>query len=342
MSAPPPPGAERRLRVALVGLGAVGSEVARIALARGHRLVAVVDAHPALAGRDAGEAIGAGRLGVPIAPAPAGDVTADVAVISVGSRLAEIDEPLRALAAAGANVVSPAEELSFPWHAHPAEARALDELARRHGVSVLGTGLSPGFMIELVPALFARVVSELARVEVRRTVEMSGYGALVRRFGLGDEPATLAARAAAGELAGHVGFRESIACLADALGWELERITVTAPDPLVVAGEVRPGRGMAIAPGQVAAVRQRATAVRDGAAAIVCEASFGFFAPGEQALEDSWLLEAADGRRLRLATDAPLPSIPSTAAILANSLAAVVDAPRGLLNPITLRPRATR
>ena len=52
------------------------------------------------------------------------------------------------------NVITSAEEMAYPQAQEPELAAKLDEIARRNGVTVLGTGINPGLIMDLLVILW--------------------------------------------------------------------------------------------------------------------------------------------------------------------------------------------
>jgi 4-hydroxy-tetrahydrodipicolinate reductase len=208
------------------GLGPIGVEVAALALRRGHQLVAAVDIDPAKAGKPVAALIAAARPGVIVA-ARASDVVntgADVVLHCTQSRLAQVLPQLLALVDAGLSVISTCEELAFPWHHFPTEAAALDTLARSRGAVVVGLGVNPGFVMDLLPVVLTASCSEVKRVVVERIVDVAGRRLpLQRKVGVGLSTDAFRAGISGGTI-GHVGLPQSVAMIAHALTRHLERI----------------------------------------------------------------------------------------------------------------------
>jgi len=66
------------------------------------------------------------------------------------------------------NVVSSCEELSYPYQKEPKIAARLDRLARENGVTVLGTGVNPGFLMDAWPLFMTGVCTEVKEIKVSR------------------------------------------------------------------------------------------------------------------------------------------------------------------------------
>nr|QRW40792.1 dihydrodipicolinate reductase [bacterium] len=253
------------IRVVQWGLGAMGSGMARLVLSKpGLRLVGCVDSRPDLAGRDAGEVLGAGPLGMPVTTDAArllAERRPDVVLIATTSWIADQQADLETIVSAGANCVSIAEEMSAPAAADPARAERLDQLARRHGVSVVGTGVNPGFVLDLLVVLLTAGCHDVRSVTARRVNDLSPYGPTVMRTqGVGLSPAGFAAGVADGSVVGHVGFPQSVRLISDALGLGVDRIE-EAREPIVT--EVRRTTAhVTVEPGMVAGCDHRCVGYR--------------------------------------------------------------------------------
>lgn len=208
------------------GLGPIGVEVAALALQRGHQLVAAVDIDPSKAGRPAAALIEMAPPDVAVATR-AGDVVntgADIVLHCTQSRLGQVLPQLLPLVDAGLSVISTCEELAFPWHHFPTEAAALDTLARSRGAVVVGLGINPGFVMDLLPVVLTAPCTDVRRVVVERVVDVAGRRLpLQRKVGAGLTPDAFRAGVNGGTI-GHVGLPQSVAMIAHALGRPLERI----------------------------------------------------------------------------------------------------------------------
>lgn len=241
-----------------VGLGPLGRRVVRYALERkGLTLVGAVDVDPAMVGKDVGTFCGARRLGIAVAPdvqSVLGRKKADVAVLTTVSDLKRIESQIAELARAGLNVVSTCEELSYPWRTAPRIAKRIDATCRRCGVTCLGTGVNPGFLMDYLPAVMSGVCRNVRKVIVERVQDAS-----VRRIpfqqkiGAGLTAAAFRRKKAEGALR-HVGLPESVHMIAAAVGWRLTKVTESLR---AVKARKRTTTGyMPIAPGMARGVEQ--------------------------------------------------------------------------------------
>ena len=221
-----------KIRTIHYGIGAIGAEVVRGVLNSPEiEIVGAIDASPAKAGKDLGEAAGVGHaLGIPVSYEPdplLKDVYADVVVHCTGSSLMEVYPQVMAIVASEKSVVSSCEELAFPWVRYPDMSQKLDRRAHETGVRVLGTGVNPGFVMDLLPLMLATACQHVKSIRVERVVDVTTRRIqLQRKTGVGLSVAGFQQAATAG-VVGHSGFRESVYMIADTMGWKLEDVSET-------------------------------------------------------------------------------------------------------------------
>lgn len=219
----------KQIRVLQWGLGAMGSGMAKLALTKpGLKIVAAVDGHPKLVGKDLGEVLGVENLGVFVTDKPETVLDkdkVDLVVIATTSWTEKQMPDLRKILKAGINCISIAEEMSTPEAQSPELAKELDELAKANGVSILGTGVNPGYVLDLLVVMLSGGCHEVERIEASRVNDLSPYGPTVMETqGVGTSPEEFRAGVESGEIVGHVGFPESIRMISDAIGLGVDRI----------------------------------------------------------------------------------------------------------------------
>jgi 2,4-diaminopentanoate dehydrogenase len=324
----------RQVRVGLVGLGATGTAIGRaVQHRRDCRVVCAVDTDPHRAGRELGA-----LLLVPDLPARVGgDLTEllesrpDVAIVATTSLLTDLAPTALELLTAGINVVSICEELSFPYLSHPQLACQLDRAARDAGVTLLGTGVNPGLLMDTLPLALSALMVRVHRIEIRRATDMSDYSGIVSKFGLGLAPDEFTRQVTAGRVVGHHGFAQSLARLGTGLGLDIDNYDVRAPEPAVLAAADRPGAHLTLRAGTVAVMKHEARAMSSGRVVIDLSVHFGFLRPGDAvAPSDRWRVEG-EPRDIELAAPAGVESFHGTVAVTSNVVAAVVGARPGLI-----------
>jgi 4-hydroxy-tetrahydrodipicolinate reductase len=252
--------------VVVMGLGFIGQEIARAAHASPElQLLGAVDQSPQIAGRRLGDLIGVPSIALKVC----GDLEAAVGrrrplvlLHATGSRLPQVMGQLLGAIRAGCSVVSTCEELSFPYFKYPDSAERLEREARKTGVSVLGTGVNPGFVLDRLVAAAGQACGPVRRVCATRVVDArSRREALQRKVGAGlseDEFIQLVER----EQIGHVGLTESAALCALGLGIECDDFEEEiAP---MIAEEDITGAAFPVHKGRVAGICQTAVALEGG------------------------------------------------------------------------------
>jgi 4-hydroxy-tetrahydrodipicolinate reductase len=219
------------MRTVLFGLGAIGAGIGRLAIERNDiEIAGAIDADPAKAGAGLFELLevpGDGHRPVSVAADPGtllAEAKPQLILHATHSYLEHVLLQLLTCVQAGANVVSTCEELSYPWRRHPEPAKQLDAEAKAHGVTVLGTGVNPGFVMDTLVATLAGVCQRVESVRITRVVDVATRRIqLQRKVGVGLTVDDFNQRVASGRF-GHVGLAESCWLVAEALGWRLDSL----------------------------------------------------------------------------------------------------------------------
>jgi 4-hydroxy-tetrahydrodipicolinate reductase len=211
------------------GLGPIGTAIVKqVAARRGLKIVGAIDVDPAKVGRDLGDVAGLNkRLGLKVQDdaakalrAAKPDVVIHTTTSSIKQALPQIETILKSKAA----IVSTTEELVYPGYTHIRYARTLHAMAKKAKVAIAATGVNPGFAMDALPIVMTAVCERVDRVLVNRVQD-----ARVRRLpfqqkiGAGLTTEQFQKKVDDGTVR-HVGLTESIAMIADALGWTLDRI----------------------------------------------------------------------------------------------------------------------
>lgn len=322
------------IHVAQVGLGPIGASVVRQVVERaGFELVAAVDLDPSKVGRDVAEVceFDGGPLGVVVEPELAADCAADVAVVCTTSSLEALLPLAERLLGLGLPLVSTTEELSYPYVAQPELAARLDAAAKRAGVAVLGTGVNPGFVMDTLAMVMTAPCERVDGITIER-VQNAATRRLPfqRKVGAGMNPDEFRRLVAEGKM-GHVGFSESVAMIAAAVGWQLDRITDKV-EPRLAEESTDCALGP-IAAGEVAGIIQDGTGYLDGEPLIRLHMEAWVGAPESY---DSVRVEGSPALTCRI--DGGVPGDIATASLTVNSIPKVLAAPPGLRTMVDLPP----
>ncbi|MBN1983624.1 MAG: saccharopine dehydrogenase NADP-binding domain-containing protein [Chitinivibrionales bacterium] len=149
----------------------------------------------------------------------------DIVIQSTCSTMQEASQEIEAAIGAGADVITIAEEASFPWYGSEKIAQNLDQLARRNNVTVLGTGINPGFVLDLLIIVLTGVCYRVDKIVASRINDLSPYGhSVLTTQGVNLKPQDFEKGVKDGSVVGHFGFPESMSMIARALGWKLDKI----------------------------------------------------------------------------------------------------------------------
>jgi hypothetical protein len=262
---------------------------------------------------------------------------ADVVVIATTSFLAAIADDVREAVEAGSNVITTAEEAAYPWANDPAVADRLDGLARDRGVTILGTGLNPGFAFDALVLTACGVVAEVESLLVERVVDLSGFGETVlRRIGVAHSAESFEEGRQSGAVTGHIGFPQSMRVVAGRLGVAIERIDREL-EPIFAESDL-PASALTVRAGETAGFRQRYTAVFGGRPWFGAVFT-GHVSPPAIGLEplDSIEVRGPYGG-VHLEARPGMNPQRGSAAVVANSVRRVIDAPPGWKTVADLPP----
>ena len=219
------------VKVVMIGLGPLGQKVVRYAVRRKSiAIVAAVDTDPAKIGKDLGTLSHIKKLGIVVR----GDLKSalkgtrpDAAILTTVSSIRKLEPQVREIAKHKLQIVSTCEELSFPWRRSRAVATRIDALCRKAGVTCLGTGVNPGFLMDFLPSILTAVNQNVKKIVVKRFQDASSRRVpFQQKIGAGLTRAEFNRKVADGSLR-HVGLPESMDMLAHAMGWKLTRSTET-------------------------------------------------------------------------------------------------------------------
>lgn len=323
------------LRIVQLGVGPIGARVVRLLLEKDWaELVGAIDVDRSKIGRDLGEVIGAGeKAGVNVsmdADRVLKTTSPDVVVQCTGSYLDRVKPQLRQMIEAGSDVVSTCEELAFPYYHHPELSMELDQLAKMHGVSVLGTGVNPGFVMDFLPLTMSGVCQSVEFIRAERVVDAAKRReALQRKVGAGLSVEEFKDKVRGGEIK-HVGLPESVALIAAGLGWSLEGIDEKI-DPVLSEERVITDF-LTVEPGEVAGVRQVARGIQGGSDLITLDLRMYV---GAKDPHDSVLIEGTPP--IDLTIRGGVHGDLATAAVVVNCIPKVHEAEPGLLTMKDIR-----
>lgn len=182
---------------------------------------------------------------------------ADVVLVATDSFTSKTFDKLKFILEKKINVISTAEEMAYPYAQEPELAREIDKIAKENGVSVLGTGINPGLIMDLLVILLTGACIEVDSIKAERINSLSPFGpSVMKEQGVGISLEEFNRRLEEKTLVGHVGFPESINMIADALGWKLSKGIEQYRAP-IVSEVYRKSPYAEVQPGDVAGCEMR-------------------------------------------------------------------------------------
>jgi len=321
--------ATTKISVAQFGLGPIGLETIKFAAGKPWvEVLGGIDNDPAKVGRDLGELTGLRRLRGLKVHGCLEDLDAiarpDVIFHTAVSNLKDAAAQIEPMARRGISVVSSCEELLFPRFRDPTLAARLDRLCRKTGARVIGTGVNPGFVMDLLPVCLTGVSRSVSGVHIQRVVDASTRReSLQRKIGCGMTPAEFRRRFNQGKV-GHAGLKDSLALIAHCLRWNVTQI-VESGDAVAASHEIRTAF-FQVKTGETCGLHQHAEARLRGKLRLTLDLKMYLDAPNPH---DAIQIEGDPP--LRVVIENGVAGDQATIAALVNTASRLLGAPPGLL-----------
>jgi 4-hydroxy-tetrahydrodipicolinate reductase len=252
--------------VVLYGVGAVGSRIAKLLVEKeGIEIVGAIDTARDKVGKDLGEVLQIDKqLGVIVSDDCQkifSKVCCDLVVHSTSSYLKDVYPQIAPLAEHGINVISTCEELVYPFVTEPELAKKLDILCMKYGVTFLGAGINPGFLMDTLAIMLTGLCQKVDKITVERVMNASTRRVpFQKKIGAGLSISEFKKKIEEKVITGHVGLEQSIGMIASALCWELDKIVVNSVEPVIASKNVA-SEVIKVKKGHVAGLRQQAKGV---------------------------------------------------------------------------------
>jgi 4-hydroxy-tetrahydrodipicolinate reductase len=238
-------------------------------------VVGAIDIASELFGKDLGDLFDSpSKLGVAITK----DVdkvffqaNAQAVILTTSSHITTVFPQITQCVKAGLNVISTSEELSFPWNRDPDLAENIDRIAKENGVTVVGTGINPGYLMDILPLMLTAPCLDVQSIKVTRMMNSAKRRRPFQvKVGTGLSKEEFNAKIENKSITGHVGLLESIHMMAAGLGWNLDEATELPPEPVISQNAIETALGE-ITPGCVIGLKSIAYGKRNGKKAINLE-----------------------------------------------------------------------
>ncbi len=251
------------------GFGAMGSGMTRLMLKKNSvEVVGAIDSYSEYHGKDIGDILETGNTKSfvyrsfeeakeKISERP------DVVLLATDSFTKNVYDDICKILDEKINVITIAEEMAFPHAAEPELADKINRKAEENGVTVLGTGINPGFVLDALVIMMTGVSHDIEYIEASRINDLSPFGPTVMKTqGVGTTPDEFRKGIESGDIVGHIGFPESIHMIAKALNIELDEVRQER-EP-IISNVYRETKYVKVEKGMVAGCRHIGYGIRDG------------------------------------------------------------------------------
>lgn len=320
-------------RVAIWGFGAMGSGIARNVLSKYElQLVGVHDVRTEYIGKDVGNLLGLEKIGVKVYDNPIEMIkktNPDLVVIATNSFISVVKDQIISILKENINVITIAEEMAHPFYTNFEVANEINNIAIRHNVSVLGTGINPGFVLDTLIIALTGACLNVKKIKAARINDLSPFGPTVMETqGVGTTPEEFEEGLKNGKIVGHIGFEQSIHMIAEAVGWKIDNIEqVREP---IISKALRETKYVKVQPGNVAGCRHIARAYSNGELVIELEHPQQVL-PEIENVQTGDYINIEGNPNISMSIKPEIPGGKGTIAIATNMIPLVVEADPGLL-----------
>jgi len=253
-----------------VGFGPMGKIIVTLLLQRKNlRLRGVIDINPQLVGKKVSEFL---DIGKDLDLAIESDLDSvlsrdkvDVVIIATSSSLEKIIPTIESAVKSRSNVISICEELSFPFNYNLKTAKELDALAKSNNVTIVGTGINPGYLMDLLPIVLTAPCQSVRSIKVKRMMNSAKRRIpFQKKIGTGLSVDEFHEKISNKEITGHVGLTQSIQMIVAALGLDYDELIELPPKEIISPEEFITSYGETVPKGNVCGLQSKAYAKKEG------------------------------------------------------------------------------
>ena len=199
------------------------------------------------------------------------NINSDVMLHAAVSFVPQVWEQIKGAVNARINVITIAEEMGYPFVKYPRLSKEIDDAAKRNKVSVLGSGINPGFAMDYVVLALTGILPDVKKIKVTRLINFAPFGQSIQNnIGIGMKPEEFKKGVASGKMPVHIGLPECIYMLSHALNWKIDKIKETR-EPVVAKKQIRVLGYKSVHAGRVSGFNQRAIGYYKGEEKIILE-----------------------------------------------------------------------
>ena len=181
---------DRKVRVVQYGTGKMSVYTMRYVYEKGGEVVGAIDVNPDVIGKDIGQIIGEEDKGITVtsaenAEAMLRETKPDIVIVTTMSLLKDVEDALMLCAKLGINAITTCEEAFYPFNSNPKLTDKIDDLAKKNGCTITGSGYQDIYWGELIAAI-AGSTQRITRIKGSSSYNVEDYGiALAEAHGAG-------------------------------------------------------------------------------------------------------------------------------------------------------------
>ncbi len=181
---------KQKIRIAQYGCGKMSAYIMKYALEKDAEIVAAFDIDSKIIGKDIGEIIKCSNTGIIIQHISEADTVLatlkpDICIITTESLMRDVNDAFTVCANNGINAISTCEEAFFSWNSSPDITKKIDELAKKTGCTICGSGYQDVFWGNLITVL-AGATHKIIKIKGKSSYNVEDYGiSLAQAHGAG-------------------------------------------------------------------------------------------------------------------------------------------------------------
>ena len=181
---------DRKVKVVQFGTGKMAVYTMRYVYEKGGEVVGAIDVNPDVIGKDIGEIMGQEAKNVKVVSLEDAEemiktVKPDIAIVTTMSLIADVKDALMLYAKLGVNAITTCEEAFYPQNSNPAVTKELDEMAKKTGCTITGSGYQDIYWGQLISSI-AGSTHKITKIKGSSSYNVEDYGiALAKAHGAG-------------------------------------------------------------------------------------------------------------------------------------------------------------
>lgn len=182
---------DRKVKVIQFGTGKMAVYTMRYVLEKGGEIVGAIDVNPNVIGKDISEIMGiADKKNVTVtalenAEEMIKNTKPDIAIVTTMSLIEDVKDALMLCAKLGVNAITTCEEAFYPQNSNPIATRNIDELAKKNGCTITGSGYQDIYWGQLISSI-AGSTQKITKIVGSSSYNVEDYGiALAKAHGAG-------------------------------------------------------------------------------------------------------------------------------------------------------------